>query len=318
MSQHQMLRSINRLTLVAAAVATAAFMAACSGDDKGPAKATQAAARVNDSEVTVHQINTVLERQPGLTPEQIDTASKQVLEGLIDQELAVQKAEETELDRDPKVVQLLDATRRTVLARQYYEQASSSAIAAPTAQEVEAYFNDNPGLFSNRRTYMLQEFNIQVEADQIDGLKTNLEAAPNAKAFLEVLKQAGVKASVNQVTQPAESLPLQLVDSISKLDDGKAIYEQTANGLKAILVVASRPEPLTMEQAKPRIERFLTESRRVEWLKNHIKSLRDAAKVEYLGKFTAPGAADAAASSAGNVSSDADAAAAALTGGLAK
>lgn len=320
MSQHQMLRSINRLTLVAAAVATSAFLAACSGDDKGPAAATQAAARVNDNEVTVHQINTVLERQPGLTPEQVDKASQQVLEGLIDQELAVQKAEETELDRDPKVVQLLDATRRAVLARQYYEKASSSAIAPPTAEEVEKYFNDNPGLFSNRRTYMLQEFNIQVAADQIDALRTSLEAAPNAKAFLDVLKDAGVKASVNQVTQPAESLPLQLVDRISKLGDGKAMYEQTANGLKAILVVASRPEPLAMEQAKPRIERFLTETRRVEWLKNHVKSLRDAAKVEYLGKFAPPTDAAANGAQAPALSGDAkaDAAAAALAGGAGK
>jgi EpsD family peptidyl-prolyl cis-trans isomerase len=319
MSQHQMLRSIHRLTLVAAAVAASAFMVACSGDDKGAAGATQAAARVNDSEVTVHQINTVLERQPGLTPEQIEPASKQVLEGLIDQELAVQKAEETELDRDPKVVQLLDSTRRAVLARQYYEKASSTAVAAPTSQEIEQYFNDNPGLFSNRRTYMLQEFNIQVAADQVDALKAQLQAAPNAKAFLEVLKAAGVKASVNQVTQPAESLPLQLVDRISKLADGQAMYESSPTGLKAILVVASRLEPLTMEQAKPRIERFLTETRRVEWLKNHVKSLRDAAKVEYLGKFTAPAAAGAASGAqAPAASSDADAAAAALAGGSGK
>lgn len=314
MSQHQMLHSITRLTLVAAAVATSAFMVACSGDDKGAPAATQAAVRVNDSEVTVHQINTVLESQPGLTPEQIEPASKQILEGLIDQELAVQKAEETELDRDPKVVQLLDATRRAVLARQYYEKASSAAISAPTAQDIDSYFNDNPGLFANRRTYMLQEFNIQVAADQVEALTAKLEAVPNAKAFLDVLKEAGVKASVNQVTQPAESLPLQLVDRISKLGDGKALYEPNPNGLKAILVVASRPEPLTMEQAKPRIERFLTESRRIEWLKNHVKSLRDAAKVEYLGKFTAP-AAEGAASGAKAGDTNAEAAAAALAGG---
>jgi len=61
-------RSIRSMALLPVVVA-AALVAGC-GDKSasGEGKATQAAARVDGSEITVHQINQVLSRQPGLKP----------------------------------------------------------------------------------------------------------------------------------------------------------------------------------------------------------------------------------------------------------
>lgn len=281
--QHQ--RTLSRLALVPAVVAAALLTGCFGGDDDKPKTASQAAARINDQEVTVHQINLVLERQQGLKPEQADGASRQILESLIDQEVAVQKAEESKLDRDPKIVQMLDATRRGLLARAYYEKAAGAAVGTPSLDEVKKYFETNPGLFTDRRIYMLQEFTIQGESAQTTDLQAKLQATDTPQAFIDTLKASGLKFAVNQVTQPAESLPLALVGRISTLKDGQALYEQGTGGMKAILVVASRPQPLTFDQSRPLIERFLTETKRAEWLKAHIKELRAAAKVEYVGKF---------------------------------
>ena len=74
--------------------------------------------------------------------------------------------------------------------------------------------------------------------------------------------------------------------------------------MKAVLVVASRPQPLTFDQSKPLIERFLTETKRQEWLQKRMKELRTEAKVEYIGKFAekpASGASAAAPASAPSV-----------------
>jgi EpsD family peptidyl-prolyl cis-trans isomerase len=277
--------SMPRLALVPVVVAAALLTAACSKDGKEAPKASQAAASVNGQELTVHQINLVLERQPGLKPEQVDAASRQVLEGLIDQEIAVQKAEEEKLDRDPKIVQLLDAQRRNILARAYLEKVSTAAIGTPSADDVKKYYDTKPALFSNRRIYMLQEFTIQGSPEETKALQAKLEAAPDVPAFAQALKDSGLKFGVNQVTQPAESLPLNVVDRIGALKDGQALYEQGNGGMKAVLVVASRPQPLTFEQSKPLIERFLTETKRQEWLQKRGKELRAEAKVEYIGKF---------------------------------
>lgn len=277
--------ALPRLALIPVLVA-AALLSACGKDgDKPDAKATQAAARVNGQELTVHQINLVLERQQGLKPEQVEAASQQVLEGLIDQEIAVQKAEEEKLDRDPKIVQMLDAQRRAILARAYLEKASSAAITPPTADEVRKYFDAKPGLFTNRRIYMLQEFTIQGGPEETRALQAQLEGSSTVAGFAEALKNSGLKFAVNQVTQPAESLPLNLVDRLATLQDGQALYEQGNGGMKAVLVVATREQPLNLEQAKPLIERFLTETRRQEWVQKQMKDMRAAAKVEYIGKF---------------------------------
>lgn len=312
--------SMPRLALVPVVVAAALLTAACSKDGKEAPKASQAAASVNGQELTVHQINLVLERQPGLKPEQVDAASRQVLEGLIDQEIAVQKAEEEKLDRDPKIVQLLDAQRRNILARAYLEKASTAAIGTPSADDVKKYYDTKPALFSNRRIYMLQEFTIQGSAEETKALQAKLEAAPDVPAFAQALKDSGLKFGVNQVTQPAESLPLNVVDRIGALKDGQALYEQGNGGMKAVLVVASRPQPLTFEQAKPLIERFLTETKRQEWLQKRSKELRAEAKVEYIGKFAekpagaASGASAAPAPAAAATPAPASAPAAAASG----
>src|SRR5215213_997009 len=64
-------------------VAAACLLAGCS-DKKEDKPATQTAARVNKEEITVHQINFMLQQQRALPPEQAASAGKQVLERLID------------------------------------------------------------------------------------------------------------------------------------------------------------------------------------------------------------------------------------------
>ena len=72
-----------RIGIIALA-ASVALLAGCG--DKKEKGASQTAAKINKAEVTVHQINFVLQQQRNIRPEQADAASKQILERLIDQE----------------------------------------------------------------------------------------------------------------------------------------------------------------------------------------------------------------------------------------
>src|SRR6476660_7561843 len=96
-----------RLALLSA-VCAAVVLTGCGGKKDKEGTASQTAAKVNKEELTVHQINFVLQ-QRGLRQDQMEAASHQVLERLIDQELALQKAEESKLDRDPAVQQQVEA-----------------------------------------------------------------------------------------------------------------------------------------------------------------------------------------------------------------
>lgn len=294
-----------RLAALLPVVAAVALLAGCGDKAKSEGKASQAAARVNGDEITVHQINQVLERQPGLKPEQTDAASRQVLESLIDQQLAVAKAEEQKLDRDPQVVQLLDATRRSILARVYLEKAAAAGAGTPTPEELRKYYDTKPALFSQRKVYALQEFTVLAPADVTGPLMDKLKATKTATDFVETMKNSGVKFTANQVTQAAEGLPMNLLEPLSRVGDGEALYITGADGFKAVLVVASKSQPVAFEQAKPAIEQFLTAERRREFAQKEIKSLRAAAKLEYIGKFAEKAASGAAAASAPAVAASA-------------
>jgi len=290
-------RSIRLMALLPVVVA-ATLVAGCGDKSKSEGKASQAAARVNGDEITVHQINQLLERQQGLKPEQAEAASHQALEGLIDQQLAVAKAEEQKLDRDPQVVQLLDATRRNILARTYIEKASSSGAGTPSAEDIRKYFDTKPALFSQRKVYALQEFTVPASKADSQAVIEKLKAVHTPAEYADILKTANLKFTTNQVTQAAEGLPLAIVDALSKVSDGNSMFITGNDGFKALLVVATKAQPVTFEQAKPAIEQYLTVERRREFAQKEIKNLRASAKIEYIGKFADKPASGAAAASA--------------------
>ena len=276
-----------------AAVAAAAVLAACGGD-KGGEKASQTAAKVNKEEITVHQINFVLQRQPGLKPEQAEAASRQVLERLIDQELAVQKAQEQKLDRDPRVVQQIEAAKREIIARAYVERVGES-VAKPSKEEIAKYYADKPALFKERRIYSLQELQIEAKPEQFEAVRAKLSASKSLNEFIEFLKAGEFRFNGNQAVRAAEQLPLANLDAIAKLKDGDSVLSANPNGLTVLFLVGSRSQPVTEEQARPAIEAFLLNQRKTEVVQKDLKALREGSKIEYVGKFAQPAPAAASA-----------------------
>lgn len=285
-----------RASAIALAAVAVVLLAACGGGEKKD-KASQTAAKVNKEEITVHQINFVLQRQQGLKPEQAEAASKQVLERLIEQELAVQKAEDLKLDRDPRVVQQIEAAKREIIARAYVERLGESA-AKPTAEEVSKYYNEKPALFKERRIYSLQELAIEAKPEQIPEIRAKLQAAKNLPEFAEYLKASDIRFAANQAVRAAEQLPLASLDAIARMKDGDSAVTSAPNGLQVLFLVGSRSQPVDEARARPAIEQFLSNQRKSELVVKEMKAMREAAKIEYVGKFaegTPPAAAAASA-----------------------
>ena len=135
-------------------------IAGCGNKDaEKPKPATQIAAKVNSGEISVHQLNYVLTRTPGagaVSAEMAPKIRREVLDRLVDQELAVEKAIEKKLDRSPEVLLALENARREILARAYVEQITAGAP-KPTIEEAKKYYAENPPLFAERRIYNIQE-----------------------------------------------------------------------------------------------------------------------------------------------------------------
>jgi EpsD family peptidyl-prolyl cis-trans isomerase len=279
---------------LALSIIAAATLIACGGEDGDKKAATQVAAKVNGGEVSVHQINQVMQRTNVSTPEQAKAASRQVLERLIDQELLVQQALDKKLDRDPKTLQAVEAARREVLSRAYLEQVSASAP-KPTESEVKDYYSQHPELFSERRIFNLRELAIQADAAFMPKLQQYMAAEPrNLQQLAEWLRSEDVKFTANAVTKPAEQLPLEMVKNIHQLKDGQIGIVRSANTILVLEVAASRSVPVDEKGAQPVIEQFLLNQRKAALAQAEVKNLREKGKIEYLGEFTAPAAESAA------------------------
>lgn len=269
----------------------AALVAGC-GDKKEEATdekaATQVAAKVNGTELTVHQVNYALQRIPNLDAEKSKAASLQVVRNLVEQELLVQKALTDKLDRDPTVVQALDAARRQVLAEAYMSRKLGTP-AEPSDAEVSTYFDNHPELFAKRKIYRLQELSIKAPADKHDAIRAQLGTSKNLNDFAAWLKAENLPVKAAQGVKPAEQLPLQLLPQLAKMPDGQAMVVNAPDGLLVVVLADSQVQPVTLEQAKPAITRLLQTEARQKAAKAELDALKAAATIEYVGEFADAG-----------------------------
>jgi EpsD family peptidyl-prolyl cis-trans isomerase len=304
----------------------AALVVGCGDKKEGAASeekaATQVAAKVNDTELTVHQVNYALQSIPNLDKEQTKAASLQVVRRLVDQEVIAQKALSDKLDRDPMVVQALDAARRQILAEAYMTRKLGTPV-EPSDAEITDYFNRHPELFAKRKIYRLQEISVKAPQDKREAIRAQLNASKTLDDFAAWLKAENLEAKAAQGVKPAEQLPLEMLPKLSQMPDGQAMIVNAPEGLTVVILAGSQARPVTLEQAKPAIARLLQTQTRQKSAKAELDTLKAAAKIEYMGDFVdagkeeeAPAAAtpaapatDAAPAPAADAAPDADAAA---------
>lgn len=286
-------------------------LAACG--ERQEARTSQVAAQVGTGEVSIHQVNLVLQRQADLRPEQVEAASRTALERLIQLELAVQKAADAKIDRDPQVVQAVDFARREVLARAYIDRLAEAA-AKPTSQDIDRFYDERPALFKTRRIYSVQDIGIAVSGDALPALQARLAAAKSMPALLAELGSSGLPYTLTSATRPAEDWPLPLLDKLADMKEGQVEFLTQPQGLRVLGLTAASPAPRSLDEARNSIEQFLMNERKQQKVDAELKALRSTAEVKYLGKFAqaAPAvAAPAVISPAAAASAQASAAAAA-------
>ena len=266
---------------VALCAGLAALALAACGGDKPAAESGQVAAKVNDADITVHQVEHVLSRQAALAAN--PQGAQFALQSLIDQELAAQAAKRDRLDQDPAFVQAMEAARREWLARAYQDKVAGS-LSGPGADDIDRYFNNHPSLFAQRRVYLVHDWTVAGSNDALAALESRLRAAGPGQVA-EVLRASGLVKSNRITGRAAEDVPLNLVDKLAELKDGQYLWVPGNGDVHVIVVLHSVLEPLVGAPAQRAIGAFLQAERRREALRASSRSLRDAGKVELRGKF---------------------------------
>jgi EpsD family peptidyl-prolyl cis-trans isomerase len=270
-----MKRASIRWTAFAGAVA--ACVSACGGSGERP-ETTQVVARVNDAEITISQLRAALvaKGEAAPTPE----ATQQALEGLVNEQLLVNAALQSELDRDPTVVQAIESARRQLLARAYLER-----VVLPkqeiTAAEQTAYYKANPALFAQRRVYQLTTYTCGT--DKLEpGVVEKLGEAPTPLDVAAVLAANHLDCATQNVMRAAEQLPLEQLPQFAAADVGDVIIQPAQNERTTLLLVtAIQNSPIGLESAQPIIQQYLANVRNAEALDAHLKQARAAASITH-------------------------------------
>lgn len=282
---------------VLAVVLVAAVLAGCGGSDAP--QSTQAVARVNDKEISVHQINLLAQRLPANLPaERIAEARRTILNSLVEQEKLVQYAIEHKLDRETATMQQLEAVRREVLARAALERLGAQSP-KPTSEEVRTYFEGNPGLFTNRRIYRFDEIVMPGVPANWKSIEPQVMRAKSLREVSAVLKAANIDLPTMQgVVRASEALPMNRLADFSKRKAGDIVVWAQPPRVVIGQVIDVREAAVDEASAAPLIEQALTARKRQETLASETKRLTEAAKVSFLGEFaqaTVPVAAPASA-----------------------
>ena len=264
----------------------AALLASCGEGGKSSAK-SQVAARVNDREITVSQLNQTLQE---INPEAVTPAvTRRALDALVDEELLVQAAIKNKLDRDPATVAAIEHSRRQILAQAYAERMLFPS--QPVSQAAsEKYYQDNPALFEHRRLYRLTVYSLK-QSDMNSLLEHDLNATHAAEQVREVLDRHEIKYQTQYLNSAAEELPLDHLAQFAKAEVGDLIMAKQADGSELLIAVAGLEDrPLPFERAKGIIEQYLVKARNRQAVQDHLKAQKAAAHISYLGDFARPGA----------------------------
>lgn len=237
------------------------------------------AVAVNGDEITAHQINFEMAHERMSRNSHSHKSRTDVVEALIDGQLLLQQALDAELDREPEVLRAMERAKKMVLVQAYHDRLGSTAR-QPTAKEVSLFYTAHPELFSQRRVYNYYEIHVGSEVDT----NSIVELAQTAQSINQVADQLAARNIPNQyrvAIEGAEQVPMALLPKLVKSKPGDIVVAELPGGTVIIELIAFNDVPVSVEKAKPYIERYLTNQGRDQLVKREIGRLRSVAEIQH-------------------------------------
>ncbi|NDV13148.1 EpsD family peptidyl-prolyl cis-trans isomerase [Crenobacter caeni] len=252
-------------------------LAGC-GEKKAPA--SQVAARVGETELTVHQLNAAMPTlSAGLAGEGEDV-QKAVLKRMVERELLVQRALTDKLDQDPKIMLALDNARQDILAKAWLDT-QVAQLARPTPEQVARYYADNPALFAQRKLYQLQKLTLENRkgvAEEVDRL---LAGGGSLQSLAQWASEHKLPFNAEAGTVAAEQVPLGVLEKLAALAPGQSLTLAEGNRVVVLRVAGVEQAPRAEAQAAGEIEQFLLSRERQQQVSRLLAQLKKDSPVEY-------------------------------------
>ncbi|MEX1199530.1 MAG: EpsD family peptidyl-prolyl cis-trans isomerase [Methylophaga sp.] len=254
-------------------------------DDVVPKTNTQVAATVNNEEITVHQLNQAI----GSMGEKALNADQQalrasVLQNMIVQTLLEQEAEKSDLDREPYVMQSVEAAKRQVLASAYTQQLATTNSSISDA-EIENYYSANTDLFANRKLFVYEQVTVQSDISKFANAQKKLQQIEDLTDFTAWLEKNAIPYKAITKATTSENIPQNLRKALSTLDIGQVGFLNLADGLVVFEIKDKQLQPVELDMVSTAIREHLRSQQRKEQVYQVVQSLKKSAVIKYSEDF---------------------------------
>jgi EpsD family peptidyl-prolyl cis-trans isomerase len=262
-----------------------------SGCADSPAeRPTQVVARVNGTEISALQVERAMKALRGEAT--ADADRQQVVDKLIDRELAVQQALARKLDQQPEVMLRLEELRRELLAGALAERVAASRP-RPTAEAVRAFYAAHPELFAQRRIYRLRELVLPAPSPQLAEAKDRLARRQPQDEIVRWLARENARYSRQDVLRAAEQVPLEALGKLHRAAEGEIAIFEAPRAVYVYQVLGTQSAPMDLAAATPLIVEHLARQDGERAMAAELRQLRASARIEKVGPAVAGGPAAA-------------------------
>jgi EpsD family peptidyl-prolyl cis-trans isomerase len=267
-------------------------------------------AKVNDKEITVHQVNAELSNAGASVADMpAEVAQRRMVEAIVERQLLVDAAVKAKQDRDPEVMQTIEQAKQQIIAQAYLRKTLGSRL-TPSQADVSDYYNKNPDLFAKRKQLEMRQLSVDNAAFN-DDLAQAVDSAKSLDDVESSFNAKNVKFVKGRVLRTSTDLPPQMRENMDKLISGKPFVVRTGSNVIVGTMSVTGEAPVNLQEAAPQIAQYLINTRGREASAAEIARLRKDAHIEYKTGY-GPAAPDANKTASKDTSSAVDRAAAGL------
>ena len=270
---------IKKIRLPSMWIAVAMVLSSCGEPDINKSFSRMSVTGIGEV-AAASQLDSALAPHDNTMPAQAWWAAAPARERIVDQELLAQEALQIKLDSDVQVALAIEHARQQILAQAYIERAVNSASPAEP-QEITRFYADNPALFERRRIYSVRELSVIVSPQLTGALQDAVAGAKNLAGVVHWLDSRKLPFEVATPNRAAEQIPLNILRRFFEMRDGQMAVFPTAHGASVVLLERSVEAPLSEQQARPAIARYLLNSKRLALAQAEVTKLRERAKLHH-------------------------------------
>lgn len=206
----------------------------------------QVIASVNGEDITIYELGAELQGVDLPSGDARKKFEQAALQRIVDRKILAEAAKERKLDKTPDY---LMQTRRSdeMLLVNLLQRDVASKLPAPTTEDAEKFMAQNPWMFGQRKTLIID----QIQFPMPDDRKKLMEYQP--LKTLDQVEQKLVEDGIDYRRVPTSldtlQLPPQMVKSILALPPGEVFVVPSGGALTANKIVEVRPTPLTGSEA---------------------------------------------------------------------